>query len=101
MLSAVDSGHSINYATGATYGPDGALTGFISGNSGSFAGITNSFSFNKRLQPINMAAVPPPATVVNLPYDFPVGNGSKANDNGNVWGITNTKTATPNTPPTS
>jgi len=29
----------INYVTGATYGPDSALTGFISGNSGTFAGI--------------------------------------------------------------
>ena len=33
-LSAVDSGNGINYVTSATYGPDGGLTGFISGNSG-------------------------------------------------------------------
>src|SRR6185437_16216740 len=31
-LSAVDSGNGINYVTGATYGPDSGLTGFISGN---------------------------------------------------------------------
>src|SRR5262249_37386776 len=30
-VSAVDSGHNINYATGATYAPSGALTGFVSG----------------------------------------------------------------------
>src|SRR5882724_2112256 len=56
ILSAVDSGNNVNYVTGATYGPDSAITGFINGNSGSFAGITNAFSYNKRLQPINMSA---------------------------------------------
>ncbi len=34
MLSAVDSASAINYVTGATYGPDSALTGFISGSGG-------------------------------------------------------------------
>src|SRR2546423_5575692 len=29
MLSAVDTGHTINYVTGATYGPDSVLTGFV------------------------------------------------------------------------
>ena len=38
------------------YWPDGSLTGFISGNSGTFAGITNAFSYNKRLQPVAMSA---------------------------------------------
>jgi RHS repeat-associated protein len=93
MLSAIDngnpsagaSGQAINYATGATYGPDGSLTGFVSGKSGSFAGITNSFSFNKRLQPVNMSAASPSATVFSLSYDFHLGNGN----NGNVWNITN------------
>ena len=49
----MDSGNTINYVTGATYGPDSALTGFVSGNSGTFAGITSAFSYNKRLQPID------------------------------------------------
>jgi RHS repeat-associated protein len=47
----------------------------------------NSFTYNKRLQPINMSAVSPTATVFSLNYDFHVGAG----DNGNVWGITNNK----------
>ncbi len=51
-LSAKDTGNNINYVTSATYGPDSALTGFISGYSASFAGITNAFSYNKRLQPV-------------------------------------------------
>jgi YD repeat-containing protein len=53
MQSAVDNGNGINYATSATYSPDLSLTGFVSGASSSFAGITNSFTFNKRLQPVN------------------------------------------------
>ncbi|HWX55736.1 MAG TPA: RHS repeat-associated core domain-containing protein [Verrucomicrobiae bacterium] len=96
MLSAADLGNNINYATGATYGPDGALTGFLSGHTGSFNGITNSFSFNKRLQPINMSAVSPTATVFSINYDFHVGNGTSGTDNGNVWGITNNRDNTRN-----
>ena len=61
------------------------MTCFVSGNSGSFAGITKSFSFNKRLQPINMSASAPSQTVFSIGYDFHFGNG----DSGNVVGITN------------
>jgi RHS repeat-associated protein len=87
ILSAVDKGNAINYATGATYSPPGSMTGFVSGNSASFAGITNSFSYNQRLQPINMSASSPSATVFSLNYDFHL----SAGDNGNVFGITNNK----------
>ncbi|HET8891879.1 MAG TPA: RHS repeat-associated core domain-containing protein [Candidatus Angelobacter sp.] len=89
-LSAVDSGNGINYVTGATYGPDSALTGFVSGNSGTFAGITNAFSYNKRLQPLNMSATAPSQTVFSIGYDFHLSNG----DNGNVYGIINYKDTT-------
>jgi RHS repeat-associated protein len=96
MLSAVDSASGINYVTGATYGPDSALTGFISGNSGTFAGITNVFSYNKRLQPLNMSATSPTQTVYSIGYDFHAGNGTAGTgtDNGNVWGIANYKDTT-------
>jgi hypothetical protein len=66
----VDSGNNISYATGATYGPDGALTGFVSGYSSSFAGITNAFAYNKRLQPLAMSATAPSQTVYSIGYDF-------------------------------
>jgi len=92
VLSAVDTGNNINYVTGATYGAGGALTGFVSGNSSSFAGITSSFSFNKRQQPVNMSAASPSATLFSLNYDFHNGNGN----NGNVWGIVNNKDTTRN-----
>ncbi|MGH9568675.1 MAG: hypothetical protein ACRD4F_03500 [Candidatus Angelobacter sp.] len=68
-LSAIDSVNSINYATAATYGPDGAITGFKSGQSGSFAGYTNAFSYNKRLQPVNMSASAPSQTVFSIGYE--------------------------------
>jgi RHS repeat-associated protein len=103
MVSAIDTGNGINYATSATYGPDGSLTGFISGNTGSFAGITNKFLYTPRLQPCRMiaatgGALPASCTdssqgnVLDLGYDFHLGNG----DNGNVWGITNNKDNTRN-----
>jgi hypothetical protein len=94
-LSAVDNGSGINYITGATYGPDGGITGFVSGNSGTSAGITNAFSYNKRLQPVNMSATfgSPVQTVFSINYDFHAGNGTAGSgaDNGNVFGITNYK----------
>ncbi|MCU1333502.1 MAG: repeat protein, partial [Candidatus Angelobacter sp.] len=93
-LSAIDSGSGTNYVTGATYGPDSALTGFISGNSATFAGITNAFSYNKRLQPVAMSAAAPSQTVFSIGYDFHVGNGTSGADNGNVFGITNYKDTT-------
>ena len=87
MLSAVDTGNNINYITSATYGPDSGLTGFVSGQSTSFTGITNAFTYNNRLQPVNMSASKPGQTVFSIGYDFHLGAG----DNGNVFGITNYK----------
>jgi len=95
ILSAVDTANAISYVTGATYGPDSALTGFVSGNTGGFAGITNTVVYNNRLQPCRITAsitgaVPTNClnswgNVLDLAYDFHLGSG----DNGNVWGITN------------
>jgi RHS repeat-associated protein len=47
--------------------------------------ITNTFSYNKRLQPINMSASAPSQTVFSIGYDFHFGNGN----NGNVHNIYN------------
>jgi RHS repeat-associated protein len=85
ILQAVDSANGINYATAATYQADGQMTGFISGNGTGFAGITNTFSYNKRLQPINMSASAPSQTVFSIGYDFHFGAGN----NGNVYNIYN------------
>jgi RHS repeat-associated protein len=96
VLSAVDAGNNINYVTGASYQADGQLTTFVSGSGAAFAGITNTFSYNKRLQPINMSASAPSQTVFSIGYDFHVGNGTSGTNNGNVWGITNYKDNTRN-----
>jgi RHS repeat-associated protein len=94
-VSAVDSGSGINYVTGASYGPDSALTGFVSGSGGA-AAITSSFTYNKRLQPLTMSATAPSQTVFSIGYDFHAGNGTAGSgtDNGNVYGITNYKDTT-------
>jgi YD repeat-containing protein len=83
---AKDLGSGINYASGGAYGPDLSLTNFVSGSGGA-AAITNTFTYNKRLQPVNMSAVAGSQTVFSIGYDFHLGNG----DNGNVFGITNYK----------
>jgi RHS repeat-associated protein len=88
--SAHDLGNVINYVTGATYAPAG-LAGFVSGQSSNFAGITNAFSYDKRLQPTNMQATFPgsngPVDVFDINYDFHLNNG----DNGNVFAIINNR----------
>src|SRR5258708_4617349 len=96
-VSAVDSGNAINYVTGATYGPHGALASFVNGKSGTFAGISSGTSYNNRLQPVNMSAYSPGFTHTapnllefNIDYDFHLGAG----DNGNVYGIANDKDPT-------
>jgi RHS repeat-associated protein len=88
---AKDLGSSINYITGGAYGPDLSLTNFVSGSGGA-AAITNTFTYNKRLQPLTMSAATASQTLFSIGYDFHLGNG----DNGNVFGITNYKDANRN-----
>jgi RHS repeat-associated protein len=106
-LAAIDGGNNINYVTNATYGADGSLAGFISGNSTAFSGITNKFLYTPRLQPCRMIASiggTLPAlcgdtahgNLLDLGYDFHLGNGATGADNGNVFGITNYKDSTRN-----
>src|SRR5436305_1568905 len=90
ILSAVDTTNSnqpMNYVTGATYNAPGALTGSTYGQTASFTGILNTFSFNSRLQPVNLWSSSPVRTLMNLIYDFHAGNGN----NGNVYAITNNR----------
>jgi len=95
MVSAVDSGNNINYVTGASYAPGGGLTAFVSGQSGTVAGITNGFMYNNRLQPCRTTAsstgqLPTTCTnlwgnLLDLEYRYNLGAG----DNGNVTQIVN------------
>lgn len=100
MLSAVDLGNNINYVTGATYGADSSLTGFVSGYvSGGFSGVTSNLQYNPRLQLCRVTALTAGSmptscidqvhlgNVLDLGYNFNFGVG----DNGNVSVVTNYK----------
>jgi RHS repeat-associated protein len=87
VVDTTDSNHPINYVTGATYNAPGALTASTYGQNGGFTGIENTFSFNSRLQPVNLWSSSPTRTLMNLVYDFHAGNGN----NGNVYAITNNR----------
>jgi RHS repeat-associated protein len=89
LLSAVDVVNGVNYVSAATYSPWGVLTSDKYGVSGTFSGIVIANDYNKRLQPITLAAStpgPPSQTVISYTYDFHL-NGP--DNNGNVYGITN------------
>jgi RHS repeat-associated protein len=106
--SAIDATNSINYVTGPTgpgsyakYGPDGSIASLTNGYNTGFAGITNAFFNNPRLQPCRIAAGTGtlPASCIDalnhgnifdIGYDFHLSNA----DNGNVMAITNFKDAT-------
>ena len=88
-LSAVDQANGINYATGATYAPQGALAGVTYGNTGSFAGIVASNQYNKRLQPSRLQDTVGVGgqAVLDLSYDFALGIAN----NGTIVKITNNR----------
>jgi hypothetical protein len=87
-ITLTDTTHNINYASGAVYAPQGALATLTLGNTTTFAGITESDQYNKRLQPSLISAASPSATLLSLTYNYGLGT----NDNGNVLAITNNKT---------
>jgi RHS repeat-associated protein len=85
-ISAQDNTNSINYAQSATYWPIGALDSVVYGNvSGGFAGITETRTYNSRLQVSSIQATygSPTTTVLNLSYGYPSAN------NGNIQSQTN------------
>lgn len=86
LTSAKDLGTNTQYATAASYAPIGALQGVITGQiSGGFTGITESHSYNNRLEYIGTQATSTTGTALNLGlgYSIPGGN------NGSVASITN------------
>ncbi len=87
-LEAKDIANGINYVTGATYAPFGALTGALNGASSS--GITTTNTYDNRLQPMTLQATASSQTVFSVNYDFHRG----VNDNGNIFQIGNTRDTT-------
>src|SRR5437660_5073714 len=71
MLSVVDTtdnNHPINYVTGAAYNAPGLLAASTYGQSSSFTGILSTFSYNSRLQPVNLWSSSPTRTLMNLTH---------------------------------
>jgi RHS repeat-associated protein len=102
----IDSIDNINFATGATYSPGGALTAMTMGPAAGFAGIVTSNAFNNRLQPILLSAgVAGQNPVFSECFDFHLGvavntapcsfgASNPKNDNGNVYQIVNNRDTT-------
>ena len=84
-LSAKDVGGGINYATGATYAPAGALMTMVNGGV-----VTVTNSYNSRVQPVVLSAATTGQTVLSLSYNFHAGNF----DNGNIYQIANNRDTT-------
>jgi RHS repeat-associated protein len=106
--AATDTTNSINYVGGPAgslvkYGPDGSISTMTFGFNSGFAGISNMFMDNPRLEPCRITAstgalptscadTTAHGNIVDIAYDFGLGNG----DNGNVLNITNYKDASRN-----
>jgi len=85
-----DSTSGTNYVLSGNYGANGEITGYVNGSGGP-ASITNTFNYNKRLQPVAMSAATASQSVFSIGYDFHAGTGTAGtgSDNGNVYGIYN------------
>jgi RHS repeat-associated protein len=93
-VSAVDNPGGVNYATGALYAPQGALSSLQNG-----ANLTSTLYYNNRLQPCRISVkttgtAPTQCSdssqvgdVLDLTYDFGLGTA----DNGNVNSVTNNR----------
>jgi YD repeat-containing protein len=86
-ISVVNTAGPVNFVTNATYSAFGGLSTFVNGNTPSFAGLTVSNSYDKRLQPSAISVVSPSQTILSLGYDFGLGTA----DNGNVNKIINNR----------
>jgi RHS repeat-associated protein len=96
-ISAIDSTGPINYATAATYAPNGALSSLANG-----ASLNSTLFYNSRLQPCRISVkfsgtVPTSCSdasntgnVLDFAYNFSLGT----MDNGNVTAITNNRDTT-------
>jgi hypothetical protein len=83
-VSVVDGTNGTNYVTGATYAPHGQLASAVHGQvSGGFAGITETYTYNNRLQIATHRASSSAGTALDHTYSYGAAN------NGNISSITN------------
>jgi RHS repeat-associated protein len=85
-IQASDTLNSIDYVKNATYTPQGDLAAYVAGNTGGFAGINVSNSFNARLQPGAFSASVGGNTIFSELYSF-IDTNSK--NNGNLMSVQN------------
>jgi hypothetical protein len=87
VTSVVDATASTNYITNATYAPHGKLASAVHGQvNGGFAGVTESYTYNNRLQMATHSASSSNGSVLNESYSYDLGGGA---NNGNIASITN------------
>ena len=84
-LSVTDSTSGVNYVSAAVYAPPGSLASMILGKTGTFEGVTETFTHNNRLQLTGQLASSVNGTVLNLNYGFP----SSPGNNGRGTSFTN------------
>ena len=83
-VSVVDGTNGTNYITGATYAPHGELASAVHGQvSGGFAGVTETYTYNNRLQIATHKATSTAGTVLDHTYSYGTSN------NGDIASITN------------
>lgn len=81
-----------NVLTSATYAPTGQLATAVIGPSETYDGSNISNTYNNRLQPVLMSASTYGGTpILNLTYNFNLGNGTSGSDNGNLIQAVNGK----------
>jgi RHS repeat-associated protein len=81
-----------NVLNDATYAPTGQLATAVIGIGGGYNGTNISNTYNNRLQPVLESASTYSGTpILNLTYNFNLGNGTSGSDNGNVIQIANGK----------
>lgn len=86
LTTAKDAGTGIQYAIAASYAATGGLQGLISGQiSGGFGGVTETHSYNNRLEYTGTQASSTNGTALNLGFNFTLPGGN----NGSVASITN------------
>jgi hypothetical protein len=86
-VSVVDATSSTNYITNATYSPQGALSSAVHGLvSGGFAGVTETYTYNNRLQIATHTASSSAGSVLSHTYSYDQGGGI---NNGNIISLAN------------
>ena len=71
-LSAIDTSTGVKYASKAIYAPHGAPSSVVFGNTASYSGLTETDSYNNRLQLTGQVVTAAGGTtVLNLQYGFP------------------------------